>query len=322
MDKKGYIADLLWIFHVTYALGSEVKPHAHHHHYHLIYALEGSCCFDIEGNSCEFSKGMCAFVSPEDIHSIKTVYTKQLQTYEIKFLLPDTGIKRALRNVPPFFNASQFVRNIIEAILEAASHPNSIPDRQACQYYLGSLLLNVAQPHFETAYGISRVGNVSQYFGGKDISEFTSATHSIIKFLKKNYKYNISLDQISEAICYNKSYMCLAFKNDTGKTISNFLNFIRIRNAANLIVYSDLDLMQISEKTGFNSICHFNRTFKKLIGMPPGQYRQSFPEKAIIEDLSNTGLDSQNLPRFSNTILIDFNHKNSRTINSSIKSNI
>ena len=48
--------------------------------------------------------------------------------------------------------------------------------------------------------------------------------------------------------------------------------------------------------TGFKSVQHFNRVFKKNIGIPPGEYRNSFP-KAL------TNMDCNELPRFNIKIM-------------------
>ena len=51
----------------------------------------------------------------------------------------------------------------------------------------------------------------------------------------------------------------------------------RIRRAAELIVYSDHSLSQVSEMCGFASVSHFNRVFLKYAGITPGQCRRAYP---------------------------------------------
>ena len=52
---------------------------------------------------------------------------------------------------------------------------------------------------------------------------------------------------------------------------------IRIRRAAELIVYSDHSLVQVSQLCGFSSVSHFNRVFLKYAGITPGQARRAYP---------------------------------------------
>ncbi|MDD5017355.1 MAG: helix-turn-helix transcriptional regulator [Eubacteriales bacterium] len=87
----------------------------------------------------------------------------------------------------------------------------------------------------------------------------------------------ISLETIAKTLGYNKHYICTAFKKDTGITIFDYLNFVRIRHAAEMFSYSDKDLLTICQRVGFTNLSHFNHTFKKLTGLPPGQYKRMFP---------------------------------------------
>ena len=87
----------------------------------------------------------------------------------------------------------------------------------------------------------------------------------------------VDLETIANTLDYNKHYLCAAFKKDTGITIIDYLNFVRIRHAAELFSYSDKDLTTICMRVGFTNLSHFNHTFKKLTGLPPGQYKRMFP---------------------------------------------
>ena len=59
-------------------------------------------------------------------------------------------------------------------------------------------------------------------------------------------------------------------------TIFDCLKLIRIRKAAELLVYSDLSLNQIAQMCGLVSASHFNRVFMHYVGIPPGQCRRAY----------------------------------------------
>ena len=81
-----------------------------------------------------------------------------------------------------------------------------------------------------------------------------------------------------------KNYLCNAFKSNTGITIVDCLNMIRIRKAAEQIVYSDLPLAQVAQMCGYVSVSHFNRVFMRYVGMPPGQCRRAYAYDVTGED--------------------------------------
>jgi len=110
-----------------------------------------------------------------------------------------------------------------------------------------------------------------------DASAFGELARSVIRYLEAHFWEDLRLDDIAQAVGHNKSYLCVAFKKDTGFTIVDCLNTIRIRRAAELIVYSDHSLAQVSEMCGFASVSHFNRVFLKYAGITPGQCRRAYP---------------------------------------------
>ena len=56
-------------------------------------------------------------------------------------------------------------------------------------------------------------------------------------------------------------------------TIVNYLNYVRIARAYDLICYTSDSISNISMTVGFSSVHYFTRIFKKICGMPPGEIR-------------------------------------------------
>jgi len=85
---------------------------------------------------------------------------------------------------------------------------------------------------------------------------------------------NISVEEISAMAHFNYSYFCRLFKKATGKSYIDFLNYVRISVADELLRTTDLPISLILEKTGFTSLSYFNRVFKNLNGLSPSAYRK------------------------------------------------
>ena len=109
-----------------------------------------------------------------------------------------------------------------------------------------------------------------------DTLGYNKLSKRVIAFLTDHYGENLSLDDISAGVGVTKNYLCNAFKLNTNITIVDCLNMIRIRKAAEQIVYSDLPLTQIAQMCGYVSASHFNRVFMRYVGMPPGQCRRAY----------------------------------------------
>lgn len=98
--------------------------------------------------------------------------------------------------------------------------------------------------------------------------------YSIIEFLNSHYAQRLTLEELAEHFYLSPTYLCRIFKQTTGFTIVEYLNYIRVRHAQELLVKTDWKVTRIAEETGFDSIAHFGRVFKQIVKRPPLQYRK------------------------------------------------
>ncbi|MFC1504053.1 helix-turn-helix domain-containing protein [Spirochaetota bacterium] len=94
----------------------------------------------------------------------------------------------------------------------------------------------------------------------------------IISILQKNYTEKIDLDQLSLTEGITKVYLCKLFKNETGQTILDYLNNIRITKAIALINKGKRKITEICYECGYNDISFFIQKFKKTTGTTPHKY--------------------------------------------------
>ncbi|MBQ9915390.1 MAG: helix-turn-helix transcriptional regulator, partial [Clostridia bacterium] len=84
----------------------------------------------------------------------------------------------------------------------------------------------------------------------------------------------ICLDEIAEMLYVNKYYFCHLFKNETGKTLKEYVNELRTNKAADLLATTDMSMTEIAGLCGFNDANYYARMFKRLRGVSPTEYRQ------------------------------------------------
>lgn len=95
----------------------------------------------------------------------------------------------------------------------------------------------------------------------------------LVSYINENYAKEITLEEASSMLGFDPSYFCRVFKEATGATFTEYLNFVRVSKAEALIAEGGKSLLEISEASGFSSVSYFNRTFKKYKGCSPGVYR-------------------------------------------------
>lgn len=97
----------------------------------------------------------------------------------------------------------------------------------------------------------------------------------IFEHLMKHFHTQIELKQIASIVHMTPHSFCRFFKQRTNKSFFEFLIELRIENACQLLLYSPkLTKVEISERSGFNSLSNFNRKFKKIKKMTPSKFLQ------------------------------------------------
>ena len=86
----------------------------------------------------------------------------------------------------------------------------------------------------------------------------------------------LTLDEIASAAKLSKYYLAREFHRITGYTVVSYINRVRCDNAAKLLTETGKNIESIARSCGFSNISYFTRTFKKNIGMLPGEYRRTF----------------------------------------------
>ncbi len=97
----------------------------------------------------------------------------------------------------------------------------------------------------------------------------------VISYINEYYSENVTLEEMSDMLGFDKSYFCRIFKSATGATFTEYLNFVRICRAEKLLSNSKSSILDISETVGFSSLSYFNRIFKKYKNCSPRDYRSA-----------------------------------------------
>jgi AraC-like DNA-binding protein len=101
----------------------------------------------------------------------------------------------------------------------------------------------------------------------------------ILNFINRNYRDGVELDKIAEIAHLHPAAFCRFFREKTGKTLTRFVNDMRISYACKLIIDGELSISEICFESGFNNLSSFNRTFKQNKKISPTDYRHSFFHK-------------------------------------------
>jgi AraC-like DNA-binding protein len=90
-------------------------------------------------------------------------------------------------------------------------------------------------------------------------------------YIEERCAEDIKLDDLASLVHWNPFYLLRVFRQEVGLPPHAYLENVRIREAQRLLALG-LPIVQVAQDTGFSSQSHFTTTFKRLIGVTPGQY--------------------------------------------------
>jgi AraC-like DNA-binding protein/ligand-binding sensor protein len=88
---------------------------------------------------------------------------------------------------------------------------------------------------------------------------------------------DLTLSQVAKAVNTSTFYFCKMFKKVTGLNFTDYVSRLRVERARNLLLNKNLRVSEIAYEVGFQSLTHFNRVFKRILGVSPTQYRSRLP---------------------------------------------
>lgn len=93
------------------------------------------------------------------------------------------------------------------------------------------------------------------------------------EYIHEHQTEEISLGQVAKAVNTSTFYFCKMFKKVTGINFTDYLSRVRIEKSKNLLLNPNLRVSEIAFEVGFQSLTHFNRVFKRILGQSPTEYR-------------------------------------------------
>ncbi len=94
-------------------------------------------------------------------------------------------------------------------------------------------------------------------------------------YISHNCTQPLTLDDVAKKIGISKSYFSHLFKDYTQMTFVDYLTKERIRLAESMFMTENKKYIDIAFECGFNSVSSFNRSFKKVKGISPREFKNA-----------------------------------------------
>lgn len=278
---KYFISEQTFSIHHINKKGSYTMPEPHYHpFYEIYYLLQGERSYFINDSVYTVNKGDLVLINPYELHrtdnkgSTAAGFERILINFAHDFvekILPD--------DIPllPFGKENRLIRiplkeqPAVEALLWemiAESRGKSAGHTAYVRSLLTKLLVRIYRCRSHDEPKQEELHNPIH----RKISE-------IALYLSDHYKEKPALPDVARAFFISPSYLSRLFKEVTGFHFREYLLLLRLREAQEQLREKSAKVTDIAMSCGFENIAHFNKAFKKMIGISPLQYRKIIQEK-------------------------------------------
>ncbi len=244
----------------THSFGPAVRDH-----YLIHFILDGRGVFSKGSTHLELKKGQGFFIEPNEVTYYQADASQPWRYAWIGFngTKAEEYMKLAGLSSSSFvFNCSN--RKLIEKyfvqMLENKRHTIDSEIRLNGLLYLIISDLIKNSNSFELSGGTL---NMAEHYVKK-----------AIEYIQGNYSRNMSVAEISEYIGLDRSYFGSVFRNIVNVSPQQFLLHFRINKACELLIKSSISIGDISRSVGYGDQLLFSKTFKKIKGVSPKEYRE------------------------------------------------
>ncbi len=241
-----------------------VFPNHWHDHLEFLYIINGKGIIECNSISYNVKPGDLVVVNSRELHcgySLSDFFmyyciivdpvllqSSNADACNIKYINPIT------RNLLIFNNLISEDKEILDCINEILSEY----DMQKIGYEL-----SIKSDIYKTLVLLMR--NHVRNTVDKNIYELRKKElerlRPVLEYIENNYSKQINGLELSKLCNISRYHFCHLFKEMTGKTVTEYINNIRINKAVELLFSTSLNITEISLATGFNDINYFIRIF-------------------------------------------------------------
>ena len=253
---------LPFVFHTDNPLKNIILSNWHEN-IEILYCISGNGSIRCDDEEFPLEKGEIAIIETNMIHSMSSVsddFTYRCLIID-KCFFEENGLIFENIHFPRILRDEE-MNLIFENIVTAFSSKNSYKCAEIRHAVLGFLI---------TLYEKYSFYHEEEYTDKK--GESTNRIKKVIIYLKKNYSEKITLDSIANNLNTSKFHLSREFKQITGQTIFECLNFIRCKEAKRLIKDGH-SVSNAAFSCGFENMSYFTRTYKKFMGDLPSKVRR------------------------------------------------
>ncbi len=266
------------VHYLCFELSNDYADNAEAHDFwEFVYVESGNVTMENDGAFVELKDNDILFHKPNAIHSIAAIHSEKAKMHFVSFTSSSAQmnsfcnlkmslpyhLKKELFML--FEEANQTFERVVAHKRDYLQMAQNAPlgGGQLYKMYLEGFLIKLAR--------FNKQGNVSKTDAKTELEY--CLYQKIMDKLSANVYGELCVAQLCSELNYGKTHISGIFKKHSGMSIMYCYNMLKIAEAKKLISLKKYTLADISDMLKFNNPYYFSRTFKRLEGISPSEYK-------------------------------------------------
>ena len=251
-------------------------------HFHNLYEI-GICHYGkgsllIEDDSLRFGPNMVSCIPENFLHVTKSDIG-DMGFWEYLFIDPEMVLTdvfhdnvHSVRQMLELIHQKAFfihqeenpmIYQLIEQIFEEMKEKKPYY-KEAVRGMAFALFMEIARNNRQ---GREENEKYPKYMGGAQLNV-------AVEYVEHNYALNFKISELAEVCHMSETHFRRVFQERMNMTPVEYINFVRVKKACELIDKTDISMEDVAEKVGFVTPSTFNRNFRRVIGTSPYQWKK------------------------------------------------
>lgn len=251
-----------------------------HDFWEMVYADKGAVICEREDERVLLGEGEVIFHKPDEYHTHMTPEDAGASVFIISFVCKSEAIhffenkkmtlgKDLLKYIYMLIEESRITFDLRDTShrtkrMPVLAHP-ALGGTQAIKNLLELLLIAIMRKDAVSEEGPSFIlkENFDEYI-----------TSQVIEYLSQHIHGSVRVEDICHHLNYTKSYLFRQFKAVTGQSIMAYFISLKIKEAKRMLRETELSVTEIANSLAFDTPNYFSKTFKRISGYTPMQYKK------------------------------------------------
>lgn len=256
-------------------------PHLHNY-FELTHVIKGECTFLFENEKVTLSEGEICIVSPMSGHALPL----EPGCFAVSIVVRRSTFDSVFSNLLTQKDLlSLFFRNnLYESrrsnyiLLKTGNDPLTNDAMEQLIYecnmldgYANDCAVSLLNLYLARALRASSAAVSLHHYEGYTERDFDFSL--VIHYIQHNYRV-VTLSSLAETFHFSETYLSKLIRRKMNQSFTEVLRSLKMNHAMEYLNNTDMKVSEIADAVGYDSVDHFSRTFRRVYGMPPQEYKK------------------------------------------------